>query len=102
MDELERLKLAEANWKIEEYHRSLKQVTNVEGCQCRKANAQRSHIGLTLLAFQVFERYCFRTAYNWVATKVKIFQEGVRAFRTNPWSGRHTTTMQVLLIFEKV
>jgi len=36
MDKLGRLKLAEASWKIEEYHRDLKQGTNVEGCQCRK------------------------------------------------------------------
>ena len=92
MDELERLKLAEANWKIEEYHRSLKQVTNVEGCQCRKAQAQRSHIGLAFRAFLVFERYCFRTGYNWGATQAKIFQEAVRAFRTNSWIGRQTAT----------
>jgi len=46
MDELGRLRLSDACWKIEEYHRSLKQVTNVKGCQCRKANAQRVHIGL--------------------------------------------------------
>ena len=32
MEELGRLKLAKASWKIEEYHRGLKQVTNVEGC----------------------------------------------------------------------
>ena len=31
MDELGRLKLAEASWKVEEYHRGLNQVTNVEG-----------------------------------------------------------------------
>ena len=96
MDELGRLKLAEASWKIEEYHRGLKQVTNVEGCQCRKAQAQRSHIGLALRAFLVFERYCFRTGYNWVATKAKIFQEAVRAFRTNSWIGRQTATAYVL------
>ena len=33
MDELGRLKLAEASWKMEECHPGLKQVTNVEGCQ---------------------------------------------------------------------
>ena len=60
MDELGRLKLAEASWKIQEYHRSLKQITNVEGSQCRKARAQCSHMGLALRAFLVFERYRFR------------------------------------------
>ena len=92
MDELGRLTLAETSWKIEEYYRGLKQVTNVEGCQRRKAQAQRSRIGLAHRALLVFERYCFRTGYNWVATKAKIFQEAVRAFRENPWIGRLTTT----------
>jgi len=92
MDELGRLRLAEASWKIEEYHRGLKQVTNVEGCQCRKGQAQHSHIGLTLRAFLVFERFCFRTGYNWGATKARIIQEAVRAFRTNLSIGRQTAT----------
>ena len=92
MDELGRLRLAEASWKIEEYHRGLKLVTNVEGCQCRKGQAQRSHIGLTLRAFLVFERFCFRTGYNWGATKARIIQEAVRAFRTNLSIGRQTAT----------
>ena len=64
MDERGRLRLAEASWKIEEYHRGLKQVTNVGGCQFRKALAQRSHIGLALRPFLVFERFCFRTGYT--------------------------------------
>jgi len=46
MEELGRLRLSDACWKIEVYHHGLKQVTNVEGCHCRKANAQRVHIGL--------------------------------------------------------
>ena len=33
MNELDRLRLADASWRIEEYHRGLKQVTNAERCQ---------------------------------------------------------------------
>ena len=75
MDELGRLKLAETSWKIEKYHRGLKQVTNLEGCHCRKAQAERLHLGLAMRPLLVFEGYCFRSRYNWVATKAKIFQE---------------------------
>lgn len=39
---------ADACWKTEEYHRALKEVTNVKGCRCREANAQRPHISLAL------------------------------------------------------
>ena len=91
-DELGRLKLAEASWEIEEYHLGLKNVTNVEGCQCRKAHAQPAHIGLALRAFLVFERYFFRTGYSWAATKAMIFHEAIRAFRANPWIGRYPAT----------
>jgi len=84
MDEMERLRLAEASWRIEEYHRGLKQVTNVERCQCRKAVAQRGHIGLALRAFLVVEKYCFKTGVNWLTAKWQIAREAVRAFRANP------------------
>ena len=84
MDELERLRLADACWKIEEYHRGLKQVTNVEGCQCRKANAQRVHIGLALRAFLVVEKWCFYKGINWLSAKWDILRDAIRAYRVNP------------------
>lgn len=84
MDELERLRLAEASWRIEEYHRGLKQVTNVERCQCRKAVAQRNHISLALRAFAVVERWCFQTGVNWLSAKWQIVRNAVRAYRTQP------------------
>ena len=84
MDDLGRLRLAQASWRIEEYHRGLKQVTNVERCQCRVGRAQRGHIGLALRAFVVVERYCFRTGLNWLSAKWQITREAVRAYRANP------------------
>jgi len=36
-------------WKIEEFHRELKQLTGIEACQCRKARIQRNHIACALL-----------------------------------------------------
>ncbi|YAG16740.1 Transposase IS4-like domain-containing protein [Nostoc sp. DSM 114161] len=30
-------------WKIEEFHREIKQLTGIESCQCRKARLQRNH-----------------------------------------------------------
>jgi hypothetical protein len=84
MDELERARLADASWRIEEYHRGLKQVTNVERCQCRTAVAQRGHIGLALRAFLVVERWCFRTGINWLSAKWQIVRDAVRAYRACP------------------
>ena len=38
-------------WKIEEYHREIKQLTGIEACQCRKARIQRNHIACALLVW---------------------------------------------------
>ena len=38
-------------WKIEEFHREIKQLTGIEFCQCRRARIQRNHIGCALLVW---------------------------------------------------
>ncbi|MCW5221328.1 transposase [Verminephrobacter aporrectodeae subsp. tuberculatae] len=38
-------------WKIEQYHREVKQTLGIEKCQCRSAKAQRNHIGCVILAW---------------------------------------------------
>ncbi|MFT7723216.1 MAG: transposase [Roseateles sp.] len=38
-------------WKIEQFHRELKQLTGVEKCQCRKARMQRNHIACAILVW---------------------------------------------------
>jgi hypothetical protein len=38
-------------WKIEEFHRELKQLTGVSKYQCRKARIQRNHIGCAILVW---------------------------------------------------
>ena len=38
-------------WKIEQFHRELKQLTGVEKCQCRKARIQRNHIACAMLVW---------------------------------------------------
>ena len=38
-------------WKIEQFHRELKQTTGVEKCQCRKARIQKNHIACAMLVW---------------------------------------------------
>jgi len=38
-------------WKIEQFHREIKQLTGVEKCQCRKARIQRNHISCAVLVW---------------------------------------------------
>jgi hypothetical protein len=38
-------------WKIEQFHREVKQVTGLEMCQCRLQRSQRNHIGCAILVW---------------------------------------------------
>jgi Transposase DDE domain len=42
-------------WKIEEFHRELKQVTGIEKCQARKQRSQRNHINICMQAWMVLK-----------------------------------------------
>lgn len=58
--ECTRLRAVEAlqvRWQVEEFHRSFKQLTGSEKCQCRKRQSQKNHLAC-----------CYRA---WVSLKVK-------------------------------
>lgn len=48
-------------WKIEEFHRELKQLTGIEACQCRKARIQRNHIACALLVWFRLKTLAYQT-----------------------------------------
>ena len=43
------IKVCSQRWKNEEFHRELKQLIEIESCQCRKARLQRNHIACAIL-----------------------------------------------------
>ena len=58
-------------WKIEEFHRELKQLTGLEACQCRKARIQRNHIACALLVWARLKAIAYQscqTIYRRCAT----------------------------------
>ena len=48
-------KASAIRWKIEEFHRELKQTTGIEKCQARKGRSQRNHINLCMQAWMVMK-----------------------------------------------
>lgn len=38
-------------WKVEEFHREIKQLTGIESCQCRQAIIQKNHLACALLVW---------------------------------------------------
>ena len=47
----------QVRWQVEEFHRSFKQLTGSEKCQCRKANAQRNHLTCCYLAWVTLRQH---------------------------------------------
>jgi putative transposase len=85
MDELTRQQYGEYSWAIESYHRGIKQCTQVERCQARKAVAQKNHIGLALRAFLRLEAFAFSRGISWVEAKTSIIRDAVRSYLAHPW-----------------
>ena len=48
-------------WKIEQFHRQVKQVTGLQRCQCRKQRAVRNHIGCAMLVWVQLNRVARQT-----------------------------------------
>lgn len=78
-------------WRIEEYHRGIKQFCGIERAQHRSAQAQRNHIGLALRAFLRLEVHRLRTGTSWFEAKTAIIREAVRAYLAQPWYTQTST-----------
>ena len=84
MTPLQRQKWEDYSWRIEEYHRGIKQHCGVERCQARRARIQRSHIGLALRAFLRLEAFSCRTGISWLNAKLDIVRAAVTAYLRAP------------------
>jgi hypothetical protein len=51
-------------WKIEQYHREVKQELGIEKCQCRSSRAQRNHIGCVVLAWHSLTAWARKLGLN--------------------------------------
>ena len=71
-------------WKIEQYHREVKQTLGLEKCQCRSERAQRNHIGCVILAWNHLTEYARRFATNIYAVKEKMLSNYMRRELAKP------------------
>jgi hypothetical protein len=55
-------KVCAVRWKIEQFHREIKQTTGIESCQCRKQRIQRNHIACALLVWTRLKQIAHATA----------------------------------------
>lgn len=59
-------------WKIEEFHREIKQLTGIESCQCRKARLQINHIACAMLVWVRLKNLAYRTGQTIYQIKQKL------------------------------
>ena len=84
LTEAERETQAKSSWRIEMYHRSLKQQCLIERAQCRRLRPVLNHIGLCIRAFVRLESHCYREKMSWIQAKTGIIRDAVRAYLSNP------------------
>ena len=52
--------VCKVRWKIEEFHREIKQETGIEQCECRKDRLQRNHIGCAMLVWARLKHLAYK------------------------------------------
>ncbi|MGH2414532.1 MAG: IS701 family transposase [Microcystaceae cyanobacterium] len=62
-------------WKIEEFHRDVKQLTGLEACQCRSARIQRNHIACAILVWNQLKKLASLTAKTVYQLKSELLGE---------------------------
>ena len=75
---------AAQTWRIEEYHRGLKQFCGIERAQHRSSLAQRNHVGFALRAFLRLECHRLQTGVSWFEAKRSIVRDAIRAYLARP------------------
>lgn len=76
--------VAARRWKIEEYHRGLKQTTGIEKCQARTQRSQRNHIFCSILSFVALEVNRMQKNISWYQAKQQIIQHAMRQYMLSP------------------
>jgi hypothetical protein len=64
--------VAAKRWKIEEYHRGLKQTTGIEKCQSRNQRSQRNHIFCSILSFVALEVHRVQRNISWRCRRISF------------------------------
>ena len=71
-------------WKVEQFHRETKQLTGVEGCQCRKARMVRNHIGCAILVWVRLKQFAHETQQTIYQVKHGLLDDYLRQQLKSP------------------
>jgi len=71
-------------WKVEQFHRETKQLTGLEGCQCRKARIVRNHIACAILVWVRLKQVANQTQKTVYRLKHELLSEYLRQQLKSP------------------
>ena len=71
-------------WKVEQFHRETRQLTGIEGCQCRKARTVRNHIGCAMLVWVRLKQVAVETHRTVYRVKRDLLDDYLRQQLKNP------------------
>ena len=77
-------KVVALRWKIEQFHREIKQTTGIERCQCRSHRAWRTHIAVAMCVWQKFESLAAKTNSTLYALKNGLLDDYMRQQLISP------------------
>lgn len=72
-------------WRVEEYHRGLKQTTGIENCQAQTKRSQRTHIFCSLFTFLALEKKRLEENITWYESKRRIIADSLSAYMRHPY-----------------
>lgn len=71
-------------WKIEQFHREIKQLTGIESNQCRKARIQRNHICCSILVWVRFAKLANNVKQSMYQLKERLLADYMRQQLNSP------------------
>jgi hypothetical protein len=71
-------------WKVEQFHRETKQVTGLEGCQCRRARIVRNHIACAILVWVHLKQVANETKQSVYRLKYGLLPDYLRQQLKSP------------------
>jgi hypothetical protein len=71
-------------WKVEQFHRELKQLTGSEKCPCRKARSQRNHPGCCYLVWLSLKVWASKTKTTLYQARNNLFSNYLRTALCSP------------------
>ena len=77
-------KVVALRWKVEQFHREIKQITGIEACQCRNHRSQRTHIAVCMLVWLKISEYAKKAKCSLYRIKNSLLDEYMKTQLRSP------------------